>query len=109
MRSSIPPGILPAAKYPVWIVVSPRFGRIYYVGNVPGRDSILMHGGNVAGDVEKGLLSHVLGCILLGLERGHVNGQQAVLVSRPAVTKLQTEMKELPFTLEIVPWTSEQS
>jgi hypothetical protein len=110
-RSSIPPGLPPAGRYPVRLVSgSPKFGDVYHVEAVPGRTSILMHSGNVAGDVELGFASHVLGCILLGRYFGTLSGpkgpQLAVLVSRPAVAALLREMAGKPFTLEIRPWTS---
>jgi hypothetical protein len=90
-RSSIPPGLPPAGRYPVRLVSgSPKFGDVYHV--------------------ELGFASHVLGCILLGRYFGTLSGpkgpQLAVLVSRPAVAALLREMAGKPFTLEIRPWTS---
>jgi hypothetical protein len=109
MRSCIPPGVLPAGEYPVRCVVTPKRGPVYLVQKVTGRDSILIHSGNVAGDVEKGLESDVLGCILLGFARGTRRGQRAVLLSKPAISALMREMGGRPFTLEVIPWTSARS
>jgi hypothetical protein len=89
---------------------SPKFGPVYEVTGVPGRSSILIHTGNWAGDVSRGYRSHVLGCVVLGLQRGRREGQLAVMVSRPAVTRLEREMQRQPFTLEIRPsWASSTS
>jgi hypothetical protein len=104
MRSCIPPGGLPPGTYPVRCVTTPKRGDVYLVERVPGRDSILIHSGNVAGDVELGLESDVLGCILLGQARGHRRGQLAVLLSKPAIRAFMAEMDRRPFTLEVV-WT----
>ena len=109
MRSCIPPGDLPPGEYPVRCVVTPKRGPVYLVQGVKGRDSILIHSGNVAGDVELGYESDVLGCILLGLARGTRRGQMAVLLSRPAISAFMREMDRRPFTLEVIPWTSERS
>ena len=103
-KSCIPPG-----RYGVECVTTPKRGPVYLVQKVPGRDSILIHSGNVAGDVEKGYESDVLGCILLGLTRGFRRGQRAVLLSRPAISAFMREMAGKPFDLEVIAWTSAQS
>jgi hypothetical protein len=105
MRSSIPPGSYPAR----YVVTEKRPAGVYLLEGVPGRSSILIHSGNVAGDVEKGLESDVLGCILLGRTRGTRRGQRAVLLSKPAVAAFVAEMKRKPFTVEVIQWTSAQS
>jgi hypothetical protein len=97
--SCIPPGTY-GARY---VVTARRPAGVYLLEGVPGRDSILIHSGNVAGDVAKGLESDVLGCILLGQQRGTRRGQRAVLLSKPAVRALADEMGRRPFTLEVLP------
>lgn len=92
---------IPTGQYPVRLVQVPKHGLVYCVGHVPGRDSILIHTGNVAGDVEKGLESDVLGCILVGEKRGYRRGQVAIFDSRTAFRKFMAEMNGRPFTLEI--------
>jgi hypothetical protein len=105
MRSCIPPG-----SYRVrYVVTAKRPAGVYLLEGVPGRSSILIHSGNVAGDVEKGLESDVLGCILLGQTRGTRRGQRAVLLSKPAVAAFVAEMQRQPLTVEIIGWTSAQS
>jgi hypothetical protein len=107
--SSIPPGAPPPGEYVCRLRRSPKFGSVYEVTGVVGRSLILMHPGNWGGDVSKGYRSHVLGCVLLGLYRGTREGQLAVMVSRPAVTRLEREMQGRPFTLEVRPWGSSTS
>lgn len=73
-----------------------------YVSDVPGRAGVLIHSGNFAGAKDKGYRSHVLGCILLGKYVGRINGQLAVLSSRPAIREFEEVMKREPFILKIV-------
>lgn len=64
---------IPAGGYECGIVDSPRFGRTFEVKDVPGRDHILFHAGNVMEDTH--------GCILLGEYEGKLKGDRAVLNS----------------------------
>lgn len=93
---------IPKGNYQCEVRVSPRFGLVYWVKDVPNRNFILIHSGNWAGDTSKGFKSHVNGCILLGLQRGTLQGQLAVLNSRLAVTKFMREMENEPFVLKIL-------
>jgi hypothetical protein len=73
--------------------------------DVKGRQDILIHTGNFAGDASKGYASDVEGCILVGLERGELqNGkgrmQAAVLKSRAAMDTLKSLLRP-PFLLVI--------
>lgn len=95
--SCIPPG-----EYPVEIRISPKYGEIYWVKDVPDRTFILIHSGNWAGDTSKGYKTHVNGCILLGKERGLLAGQWAVLNSRITVRRFMQELNYDPFTLRIL-------
>lgn len=100
---------IPAGVYPVgYIVTEKRPSGVYLVRAVVGRDSILIHSGNVAGDVTKGFESDVLGCVLGGQIRGYRRGQLAVLCSKPAIRMFVDEMAQVPFVLEVV-WTSSPS
>lgn len=69
---------------------------------MPCRDGVLFHAGNLAGDVELGYKSHVEGCILLGKYFGKIDGQEAVLVSRPTAREFMEHMGGKDFELEIV-------
>jgi len=95
--SCIPPDI-----YHVQIRVSPRYGRVYWVIEVPDRSYILIHSGNWAGDVSKGLKTHTNGCILLGKYTGILQGQRAVLCSRPTITRFLNMIQGRTFRLKIL-------
>ena len=66
---------IPAGTYTVNIRQSPKYGRIYWILEVPDRSYILIHSGNWAGDVSRGLKTHTNGCILLGEYTGILQGQ----------------------------------
>ena len=96
---------IPCGPYEVRPHVSPRFGRCLHVERVEDRSHILVHAGNVAGDVEAGLHTHTLGCLLPGMRRGHLmvrgHRQRAVLASRTAMRHLMRWAAGRPFILEI--------
>lgn len=64
---------IPSGNYACHRVESPRFGTTFAVTDVPERDHILFHSGNIAGDTH--------GCVLLGREFGLLRGDRAVLNS----------------------------
>lgn len=98
---------IPCGEYDVAIRQSPRFGPVYHVKDVPGRTFIEIHSGNLAGDTAKGYRTHVEGCILLGQYFGRIEGQVAVLVSRPTVRKLMERLDGKPFRLVVEDETEE--
>ena len=59
--SCIPEGI-----YLLQWDASPEFGMCYHFRNVPGRDLILLHSGNLGGDESKGWLKQIKGCTVVG-------------------------------------------
>ncbi len=69
-RSCIPSGLYSCER-----VQSPKFGETFEITNVPGRSHILFHAGNTHEDTE--------GCVLVAEQYGQLNGQDAVLRSRP--------------------------
>jgi hypothetical protein len=79
-----------------------RFKNVYRLEDVPGREAILIHSGNYAGDVTQGFLSHVEGCILVGTGAGILRGQQAVTGSREAMNLLRAYIGKDGFILEII-------
>jgi len=96
-RSCIPPG-----EYRCAMVWSPRFKRkLYLVHPVPERSAILIHGAAWMGDVEKGLRTHLQGCIAFGERLGRLEGQKCLLVSQPAVRRLEEHFGGEPFVLTI--------
>jgi hypothetical protein len=92
---------IPSGDYKVEIRISPKYGEVCWVRNVPNRTFILIHSGNWAGDTSKGYKSHVNGCILLGQKRGLLLGQWAVLNSRITIRRFMEKMKNEPFLLKI--------
>lgn len=97
---------IPTGVYDVVPFESPRFGRVWEVTNVEGRTYILIHPGNFAGDRDKGLWSDLRGCLAPGRARGPLMAktgkkQQAVRLSRPALSDLMRFHGWEPFTLEI--------
>jgi hypothetical protein len=92
---------IPSGSYDVKIRLSPKYGQIYWVTEVPGRSFILIHSGNWAGDRGKGYKTHVNGCILLGKNRGLLQGQLAVLNSRITIKRFMLKLRLEPFTFNI--------
>ena len=91
---------IPAGGYEVVAHRSPRFGRCWYVLDVPGRSFILIHRGNFVGDVDKGFKAHSQGCLLPGSRCGRLGSQRAVLASGAAFARLQARLPDR-FTLTI--------
>lgn len=97
--SCIPPGIYSM----VWRVTKRR--STYHIKKVPNRTWVLVHSGNFAGDVTKGLKTHVEGCVLLGNRMGWLGGQRAVLSSRLTVRKFNRLMNGRKANITILdPW-----
>lgn len=65
----------------------------YWLSDVPGRSFILIHSGNVVGQVQ--------GCVLLGMARGLMKGERAVFQSVTAVRLFEQIMRREPFLLEV--------
>lgn len=95
--SCVPPGTYSAA-----FTHSPRFGRhLYLVGVVPHRSGIRVHPANFMGAADKGYRCQLNGCIALGEKLGWMGGQKVVLLSAPAVRRLESLFGGQPFQLEI--------
>ena len=95
-KSCIPEGLYKVVPYS-----SKKYPEHYHVLQVKGRSGILIHQGNFCGDIEKGYLTNVQGCILVGRQIGSIQGQKAVLSSRLAMNDLRDILGKSPFTLEI--------
>ena len=104
-KSCIPPGVYSAG----WRN-SPKHGLCYHVDGVPGRDHIQIHSANLMGDVEKGFVSQLLGCIAPGLAvkefpaKVHPAGdkaQRGVTASAITLQALVKELEQEPFELTI--------
>lgn len=93
---------IPAGKYRAVMTFSNRFRkRLYLVAPVEDRAGIRIHPANRMGDKSLGYVSELLGCIALGERLGWINKQKALLLSAPAVRKLERFMKNEAFILEI--------
>jgi len=92
---------IPCGEYFAIPCLSAKFGQTYLLKNVPGRSGILIHKGNLAGDRDKGFISHSSGCILLGHKVGKINNQLAILMSISAVTDFNQVVGNNNFVLTI--------
>lgn len=71
---------VPAGTYLCRLRFSPKHDReVYELQNVPGRDDVEIHIGNVVDDTQ--------GCLLIGSRVGRLNGKSAVLESAEAFEK----------------------
>lgn len=67
---------------------SPKFNqKLFKVLDVPGRNDIIIHYGNA--------LENTKGCILLGMQVGHIEGIRAILNSVSAVNSFMFIMKDV--------------
>lgn len=64
---------IPAQQYLCRKIVSPRWRETYEITNVPNRDHVLFHPGNV--------VKHTEGCVILADRLGKLQGDRAVLNS----------------------------
>ncbi len=93
---------IPKGKYVgVWSY-SERFKRkMYAITEVAGRQGIRIHSANFMGDDSKGFKRQLNGCIALGEKLGIMDGQKALLVSKPAIRRFEQFMNGKDFILEI--------
>lgn len=85
---------IPAGKYLCRIQLSPRYGRVYHVLDVPERTHILLHAGNFPSDTK--------GCLLIGRQHTTVDGKsQLKSGSRKALQELHAFTGGADFMLEI--------
>ena len=90
---------IPAQVYACEKVLSNRFGyETFNVLDVPGRENIIFHHGNVLKDTE--------GCLLPGLGIGYpYTGVRGVINSKNAMKKMMKLLEEINrFRLRIVEW-----
>lgn len=97
------PEPIPAGKYRSDFVESPRLKvKRYRLAGVPGHDGILLHGGNFCGDTKLGFKSDSEGCILLGNAIAELAGQKALLSSKDALARFESDLEGKPFDLVIL-------
>ena len=78
---------IPAGDYICKRVISPKFGDVFKIIGVEGRNNILFHKGNV--------IDHTEGCILIGEEFGSLDGKTAVLNSGKGFGEFMEKLKGL--------------
>jgi hypothetical protein len=97
---------IPVGAYKLVWSRSPKMGMCYHVTLVEGRNNVLMHAANFAGNTELGYITELQGCIApctrIGiLQNAKGRMQLAGLVSRPALKLFETWGDKEPITLEI--------
>jgi hypothetical protein len=92
----------PRGEYKVVMRISPKYGKVYHVTGVQGRSYILFHQGNFFGDKTRGYRTNTAGCVMVGMKKGKLDGQKAVLASRLARTKFEITMGFEPFILKVM-------
>lgn len=85
---------IPAGSYRCMPYDGSRFKNVWELQNVPDRDAILIHAGNLPSDI--------LGYILVGLDHGELKGKKAVLRSKAALDILRKEIGRKSFELTIL-------
>lgn len=90
---------IPMGTYLCKMMLSPKFGMVYHIIDVPGRSHILFHVGNYVGDKGKGFKSDSDGCVVVGTKLGHLSGQRAVLNSREGLKRFHELTNQEPFKL----------
>lgn len=93
---------IPAGEYVCHWQNSPKFGWCFEITHVPDRSRVLIHAGNLCGDVDLGFETDVEGCTLLGLKRTEINGQRAVGGSKDAMKQFHALMGTEDFKLTVV-------
>jgi len=73
---------------------SGKYRNVYHIRPVNGRSGILIHSGN--------LVTHSLGCPIMGTRMGFLGGKPAVLSSRKAIRELNKITGKKDFRLKIL-------
>ena len=86
---------IPTGLYVCRWTLSPRLKKnTYEVFGDKHRTGIRLHSANLA--------KQLLGCIALGKRIGFMDGVKAILISRPAISALESHFNRQPFELEVV-------
>ena len=86
---------IPTGTYLCKRIVSPKYGDVFEVQDVPSREHVLFHAGNRDQNTE--------GCILLAQYFGKLKGDRAVLNSGFTLKAFMQELgDEMSFALQIV-------
>lgn len=97
---------IPTGTYVCTWFNSPKHGWGYLIKDVPSRSMCEIHSANFMGDISKGKVSQLLGCIALGKSIGPLGttpgvSQMAVLASKVAIAEFDAKMNKEDFTLVI--------
>lgn len=76
---------IPAGNYKCKRHSSLKYGEVWQIEDVPGRDEILIHAGNLPSDT--------LGCVLVGGNRGIVNNQKGIVNSKDTLRCLMDKTR----------------
>ena len=79
-----------------------KYRDVYHVQDVVGRDGVLIHKGNWAGDTDKEFDSDSSGCILVGLNPSYMRNQLSISGSKTALHVLHGVVGRKSFKLRIV-------
>lgn len=94
---------IPKGLYQCQWTYSPRMKHYTYeLVGVNGRTAIRIHSANFMGDSELGFYSQLNGCVALGQKLGTMDGQKAILLSKPAIRQFEDLMNKKDFMLEII-------
>ncbi len=86
---------IPVGTYLCKRYLSPKFERyLFEITNVPGKEGVAIHAGNIVADTE--------GCVLLAEKLGKLYGDPAILNSGNTFNKFMSRMGEANFSLTIV-------
>lgn len=93
---------IPVGEYRCVWTYSNRFRRMMYeVVGVANRAGIRIHSANLMGDDRKGFKRQLNGCIALGERLGTIDGQKALLLSKPAIRRFEGLLRGRDFILEV--------
>ena len=80
-------------------VNSPKFGNVFQIMNVPGRDHILLHPGNTYKDIE--------GCIIVAEQFEYLGGIPAVVSSKKGFSELMGRVESASVFELVIMWAQQ--
>lgn len=97
LNNAVNKSCIPAGQYTAHFLPrsgSGKYRNVYHILPVNGRSGILIHTGN--------LVSHSLGCLLIGSKASVYNNQTVISSSRKALREINKITKKQSFLLEII-------
>jgi len=77
---------IPAQQYMCHKIISPKYNETFQIMDVPLRDHVLFHAGNV--------VEHTRGCVILGQSQGKLKGDRAILNSGNTYKMFMQKLKD---------------